>query len=103
MARGLLLVTPGASDCITLYPGSRRAYDEEFGRHPSTFCYAADQVEHSTDRSMIAMGGNTGAAVRHSYDEHVAIYGKRTSSSYWQGTTVMAARLGASEHRGRPT
>lgn len=78
VARGLPLVLPRAHDCITLYLGSCRAYSEEFDGHPGTYYYTADYSERSTEDG-VALGANSEAAIRRSYDEYVEKYGKENA------------------------
>jgi len=75
VARGLPLVLPRAHDCITLFLGSRTAYEREFAAHPGTYYYAADYTERSGNGE-VALGATTTAEVRRTYEEYVIKYGK---------------------------
>lgn len=44
-ARSIPLIIPIAHDCITLFLGSRRRYDEFFAQHPGTYYYTPSAVE----------------------------------------------------------
>jgi hypothetical protein len=37
LSRDVPIVIPRGHDCITIFLGSRAAYDEEFGSHPGTY------------------------------------------------------------------
>lgn len=44
-ARDTPVVIPRAHDCITMFLGSRQAYDQEFGAHPGTYYYSPGWIE----------------------------------------------------------
>ena len=48
-AREIPLVLPRAHDCITLFFGSRRAYQEYFERHPGTYYLTSGWCERNLD------------------------------------------------------
>lgn len=75
VARKVPLVLPRAHDCITLYLGSRKRYEEEFFAHPGTYYYTADYVERS-DGVSVALGATSDERRRKVYKEYVEKYGQ---------------------------
>jgi hypothetical protein len=75
VARDVPVVLPRGHDCITLYLGSRNAYEREFSEHPGTYYYTKDYWERSNDDG-VALGAVTDAAIRQQYEEYVRKYGK---------------------------
>jgi hypothetical protein len=75
----LPLVIPRAHDCITLYLGSRKRYQEEFTAHPGTYWYSLDYLERNEVDSMIALGASTQATLDAAYEEYVKKYGKENA------------------------
>jgi hypothetical protein len=47
-SRKYTLVVPRAHDCITLFLGSRQAYQDYFGKHSGTYWYNASWIENSS-------------------------------------------------------
>ncbi len=72
----LPLVIPRAHDCITLYLGSRRRYEEEFHAHPGTYWYSLDYLERNEADSIVALGATTQATLDAAYDEYIKKYGE---------------------------
>ncbi len=70
------LVIPRAHDCITLYLGSRKRYEEEFHTHPGTYWYSLDYLERYEADSIVALGATTQKTIDAAYDEFVIKYGK---------------------------
>ncbi len=68
------LVIPRAHDCIALYLGSLKRYQEEFDSEPGTYWYSVDYMERKGG------GGGLGASFAFEYenlfDEFVERYGK---------------------------
>jgi hypothetical protein len=79
-SRDVPLVVPRAHDCITLYLGSRAAYDREFAETPGTFYYSDEYLERggtkgkNSDGRIIALGATT--AIDDTYEQLVAKYGE---------------------------
>lgn len=74
VARHTPLVISRVHDCIGLYLGSNKRYQEEFNAHPGTYWYSVDYMERKGD------GGSLGASfatdIDDRYDEYVEKYGK---------------------------
>lgn len=77
-ARTVPLVLPRAHDCITLYLGSRRRYQEEFSGHPGTYYYAMDYIERrdGQDSGLTGLGAVNDARRKEMYEEYVQKYGE---------------------------
>jgi hypothetical protein len=76
-ARSLPLVLPRAHDCITLFFGSRRRYDEYFEKNPGTYYKTTGWIERGQDAGelqQISIGHKTGMDL--SFEELVARYGE---------------------------
>jgi Protein of unknown function (DUF1638) len=77
-ARELPFAVPRAHDCITLYLGSRKRYDEEFAGSPGTYYYSEDYLERQsnvgTNGRRVTMGVVT--SIEDDYDYLVAKYGE---------------------------
>ena len=70
------LVIPRAHDCITLFFGSRKAYENYFNSQPGTYFRTSGWTERDTpgqDSIMTQLGLNR------TYDEYVAKYGKENA------------------------
>jgi len=79
-ARHTPLVIPRAHDCITLYLGSRRRYDEEFRAHPGTYWYSLDYLEHlSDDGQSVTLGAANLGVMDEVYQEYVEKYGQENA------------------------
>ena len=74
------LIVVRAHDCITLYLGSRRRYQEESVAHPGTYYYCDDYVERSqlsTGGTFTALGAGSDAdRLQETYQEYVRLYGE---------------------------
>ena len=75
----LPLVIPRAHDCITLYLGSRKHYQEEFTAHPGTYWYSRDYLERNNADSTIALGASSQATLDSAYAEYVQKFGKQNA------------------------
>jgi hypothetical protein len=75
-ARHTPLVMPRAHDCITLYLGSRRRYQEEFDAHPGTYWYSMDYLEHNQPGSNAGLGAANLGVMQELYEEYVQKYGQ---------------------------
>jgi hypothetical protein len=77
MARDTQLIIPRAHDCITLFLGDRRRYEEEFRECPGTYWYVADYIERVEGRGVtLSIGAESTADISTVYDEYVEKYGK---------------------------
>jgi hypothetical protein len=77
IANTLPLVMPRAHDCITLFLGSRKRYQQEFESNPGTYWYSQDYIERRDGDTMaLAMGSGMVDDVRAVYDEYVEKYGQ---------------------------
>lgn len=75
----LPLVIPRAHDCITLYLGSRKRYQEEFNSHPGTYWYSLDYLERNDSDSLVALGATSQVALDTAYEEYLQKYGKENA------------------------
>jgi hypothetical protein len=78
-ARHAPLVLPRAHDCITLYLGSRRRYNEEFLRHPGTYWYSLDYMERQEKGASVALGAASIGDDEEQYEQYVQKYGQETA------------------------
>jgi hypothetical protein len=70
------LIIPRAHDCITLFLGARRRYQEQFENHPGTYWYALDYVERKEDAgTVLSLGSDAETNMHAVYDEYVEKYG----------------------------
>jgi hypothetical protein len=72
----LPLIIPRAHDCITLYLGSRKRYQEEFTTHPGTYWYSRDYLERNNADSTVPLGASSQATLESAYVEYVRKFGK---------------------------
>jgi len=70
------MVMPRAHDCITLFLGSRRRYEEQFHKNPGTFWYAQDYIERDDGLGTELALGAAGENLREKYQEYVTRYGE---------------------------
>jgi hypothetical protein len=75
----LPLVIPRAHDCITLYLGSRKRYQEEFTAYPGTYWYSLDYLQRNEVDNMVALGASTQATLDAAYEEYIKKYGKENA------------------------
>ena len=78
-ARDIRLVMPRAHDCITLYMGSKKTYDEQFSKNPGTYYYTADYMERDNSDQMgisVPLGASAETNMQTLYEEYVAKYGQ---------------------------
>ncbi|MCX6997339.1 MAG: DUF1638 domain-containing protein [Kiritimatiellaeota bacterium] len=76
-ARAAPLIVPRAHDCLTLFFGSRRRYQEYFARHPGTYFFTTGWLERgeaSGDLKQLSIGHQLG--MDKSYGQLVAEYGE---------------------------
>ena len=74
-ARSVPLVVPRAHDCITVFLGSKKAYEEQFAALPGTYWYTSGWLECRVRRGhdlMDQTGGNYAAT----YEQYVQQYGE---------------------------
>ncbi len=80
-ARETPLVIPRAHDCITLYLGSHRRYQEEFERHPGTYWYSLDYMERAEKGTSVALGAAGIADQEAEYERYVAKFGQEAADA----------------------
>ena len=74
------IVIPRAHDCITVFLGSRAAYDEEFGSNPGTYYYSPGWIERKEGES--SQGGMVDVKASQyegQYLEYVEKYGEENA------------------------
>ncbi len=77
VARHVPVVVPRAHDCITLFLGSRQAYQTQTVEHPGTYWYVQDYMERGSDSGAFAgLGANTDDAIARIREEYVEKYGE---------------------------
>jgi len=80
MARSIPLVIPKAHDCITLFLGSRKQYEEQHDQFPGTYWYALDYIERGLAYgSSLTLGATTtgiGNDIQEVYEAYEKKYGK---------------------------
>lgn len=77
VARDLPVVVPRSHDCIALFFGARRRYDEYFEKNPGTYFKTTGWIERGQDAGelrQVSIGHTTG--MDSSYEELVARYGE---------------------------
>jgi hypothetical protein len=74
-ARSIPLVIPKAHDCITLFFGSRRAYQEYFDAHVGTYFHTSGWVERNNPRIPGRQGVNDRLGLGRSLAELTEQYG----------------------------
>lgn len=74
---GLLpLVIPRAHDCITLFLGGRKRYQNEFNACPGTYWYVQDYIERTEREDIpLSIGAYTSKDADQNYAEYVEKYG----------------------------
>ncbi len=71
------LVVPRAHDCVTLFLGDRRRYQQEATAHPGTYWYVQDYLERGdADGPFAGLGASSDAAARATHEEYVRQYGQ---------------------------
>lgn len=76
-ALSIPLIIPRAHDCITLFLGSRRRYQDQFEQHPGTYWYSQDYIEREDGSgASLSMGSVADALLQTTYAELVEKYGK---------------------------
>jgi hypothetical protein len=91
-ARDTQLVIPRAHDCITLFLGGRKRYQEQFEQVPGTYWYVQDYIERDDGSGVgLAIGAESGADAEATFNSYVEKYG-RDNAEYlmetmgaWQG------------------
>ncbi len=78
-ARRVPLVIPRAHDCISLYLGSRQRYQQEFDKHPGTYWYSTDYLEHNDEGANVALGAADMMIQESRYQEYVSKFGKKSA------------------------
>ena len=77
VARDAPLVIPRAHDCITIFLGERRRYQEQFDSCPGTYWYALDYVERKdSSGAVLSLGSGVDADLPGVYEEYVEKYGE---------------------------
>jgi hypothetical protein len=84
-ARAHPLVIPRAHDCITLYLGSRQAYNREVQQEPGTYWYSQDYLEASAGvNPALTLGVPTGGDPQALYLKYVEKYGQAKADRLMQ-------------------
>jgi hypothetical protein len=79
-APAIPLIIPRAHDCITLFLGSRRRYQEQFESQPGTYWYAQDYIERDDGSGRaLSLGSGTDLDLEAVYAEYVQKYGKNNA------------------------
>lgn len=80
ISRDIPLVIPRAHDCITLYLGSRAAYNHQQNQHPGTYWYSQDYLERSGRYGEnMALGSVLPDGLNNNYEEFVRKYGEENA------------------------
>ncbi len=80
VSRDLPLVIPRAHDCITLYLGSREAYNEQQNNQPGTYWYSQDYLERSGRYGEnMALGSVLPSDLNNTYEAYVLKYGEENA------------------------
>ena len=77
IAREVPVIIPRAHDCITLFLGSRRRYQDQFENQPGTYWYALDYLQRrENDNIVLSLGASDFAVdLEKTYQEYVEKYG----------------------------
>jgi hypothetical protein len=71
------LIIPRAHDCITLFLGGRKRYQDQFENYPGTYWYAQDYIEREDGSgATLALGSGSDLEIQATYNEFVSKYGK---------------------------
>jgi hypothetical protein len=84
IARKLPLVVPRAHDCITVFLGSARRYEEYFHSHPGVYFKTTGWIERAEvdgDLSQLAIGKQLG--IGQTFEDMVAKYGEDNARFLW--------------------
>ena len=74
-ARDTQLVIPRAHDCITLFLGGRKRYQQQFEQFPGTYWYVQDYIERDDGSgASLAIGAQTWADAEALFDSYVEKY-----------------------------
>jgi hypothetical protein len=78
-ARNVPVVLPRAHDCITLFLGSRRRYDDYISRHPGTYFVTTGWKEHDTQDPTLPESESAKMGLRQGFEELVRRYGEENA------------------------
>ena len=78
-ARKVPVVLPRAHDCITLFLGSKRRYDDAISRHPGTYFVTTGWKEHNVHDPSLPRGESAKMGLRPDYDDLVRRYGEENA------------------------
>lgn len=82
-ARAIPIVLPRGHDCITLFLGSRRRYEEYFQNNPGVYFKTTGWIERGQNLEQLGLTREkTGVGM--SYEELVAKYGEDNAQYLWQ-------------------
>ncbi len=85
VSRDVQIVVPRAHDCITLYLGSRDAYNKQQAEHPGTYWYSQDYLERSGRYGEnMALGSMLPAGLNNTYEDFVEKYGQENADYLMQ-------------------
>lgn len=77
LARSIPIIIPRAHDCITLFLGDRKRYQQQFENHPGTYWYALDYLQRNDNTgTTLSLGASDLAnALQATHQEYVEKYG----------------------------
>ena len=78
-ARTIPVVLPRAHDCITLFLGSRKRYDDYISRHPGSYFVTTGWKEHNVHDPNLPTGESAKMGLRPDFDELVRRYGEENA------------------------
>jgi len=79
-ARDIPVVIPRAHDCITLFLGSREAYQYQFENFSGTYWYVQDYIERDDGQGgSLSLGSAADSGMNKTYEEYVRKFGKENA------------------------
>jgi hypothetical protein len=86
-AKDIPIVVPRAHDCITLFLGGRKRYQEEMHNCPGTYWYASDYIERNESHSTtLSLGSELDTNVRDLYQHYIEKYGAENADFLMETT-----------------
>lgn len=82
VARQIPLIVPRCHDCITLFLGSREAYQKHFEQYPGTYYFTAGWIERG-GASTLRLPEH-GQGLGKSLEEYIAQYGEDNGRFLWE-------------------
>ncbi|MDO4584517.1 MAG: DUF1638 domain-containing protein [Planctomycetia bacterium] len=84
------LVIPRAHDCLTLFFGSRRRYEEYFFNHPGTYFQTVGWLERADlAKPFVPDSFQARCGLNQTYEEFVQQYGEENGRYLWETLTAM--------------